>query len=90
MCPRCGSSDLAPQPCSGKGDVYSYTVVPEPGAGGDPPPVSTVALVHLVEGAYVTALLTGIEASAIFIGMPVELAGDRERLTFRPRRSLVE
>lgn len=81
---------MSEQPFTGKGDIYSYTVISEPPAGFEAEAPYTLALVHLAEGAYVTARLDGIEPKAIFIGMPVELAGDTERLTFRPRRSLVE
>ena len=87
VCPRCGSSMDECNFC-GKGDVYSYTVIHDPATGFDGP--YTVALVHLAEGAYVTARLEGIEPQAIFIGLPVEVADGGDRLAFRPRRSLVE
>ena len=89
VCPRCGATTLADQTFSGKGDVYSYTVISEPPAGFEAQAPYTVALVHLAEGPYVTARLLGIDPQAIFTGMAVEATGGDERLTFRPRRSLV-
>lgn len=89
-CPHCGAGDLTEQPFTGKGDVYSYSVVTDAPAGFEAEAPYTVALVHLVEGAYVTARLDGVDAKALFVGMPVELAAETPRLTFRPRRSLVE
>ena len=74
----------------GKGDIYTYTVIHGAPAGATEQPPYTVALVHLAEGAYVTARLAGIEPRSIFIGMPVELADGDGRVTFHPRRSLVE
>jgi hypothetical protein len=89
-CPHCGAGDLAEQTFTGKGDVNSYTVITDapPGFVGETP--YTIALVHLAEGAYVSARLDGIDPKAIFIGMPVERAATEQRLTFRPRRSLIE
>jgi uncharacterized OB-fold protein len=75
---------------SGKGDIYSYTVITQPPAGYETQPPYTVALVHLAEGAYVTARLSAIEPAAIFVGLPVEAADGESPLIFRPRRSLVE
>jgi hypothetical protein len=83
-CPRCGG---AMQRCdfSGKGDVYSYTVVKTATAEQ-----MVIALVHLAEGAYVTARVIDVQPQAIFIGLPVEVVGTDGAPTFRQRRSLVE
>ena len=89
-CPHCGAGDLTEQPYTGKGDVYSYTVVTNAPAGFEGEVPYTVALIHLIEGAYVSARLDGVEPKAIFIGMPVEHTATAQRLTFRPRRSLIE
>jgi len=84
VCPRCGQA-LEQCDFSGKGDIYSYTVRPAQ-AGA----VDVVALVHLAEGAYVTAHIRDIAPEAIFIGLPVEAVGDKGTLAFRPRASFVD
>lgn len=60
---------------SGRGEVYSFTVVSREAAPEDfvefaPYPV---ALVKLEEGPLVTAMLTDIDNNDIFIGMKVEM-----------------
>jgi hypothetical protein len=58
---------------SGKGEVYSFTVVHEPPTGYETQAPYAVALVKLEEGPLVTAQLTDIDAVDIKIGMPVEM-----------------
>lgn len=87
-CPRCGQP-LQRCAFSGKGDVYSYTTVSrQPDALDDAS--GLVAIVHLSEGAYVTARLAGISAETVFIGLPVEAVSAGEPLTFRLRSSFGE
>ena len=91
-CPRCGQHLEACDFC-GKGDVYSYAVMHDQNGaaanvGAKPPQI--VALVHLAEGAYVTAQLVGIAPETVFIGLPVEATDGEGRLGFRLRRNLVE
>ena len=89
---RCGRPLEACDLC-GKGDVYTYAVMhdhsgDQVNAGAKPPQI--VALVHLAEGAYVTARLVGIAPETVFIGLPVEATDGDGRLVFRMRRNLVE
>lgn len=91
ICPRCGSQAWIWRPLCGRGTVYTFTVVhraPTPAYQADAPYV--VAHVALEEGVRVIGNLTGIDPSAVRIGMPVEVAFDdvSERWTlyhFRPR-----
>jgi uncharacterized OB-fold protein len=89
-CPRCGSKDLAVRRFSGKGDVYSYTIVRESPAMPQGQVPYAVALVHLAEGPYVTAQLIEVDMPTLFIGLPVEAVADGRVCTFRPRRSFGE
>ncbi len=89
-CPRCGSHDLAEQSFSGKGDVYSYTIVQESPVALQGQAPYALALVHLAEGPYVTAQLIEVNLPMLFIGLPVEAVSDGGLCTFRPRRNLVE
>jgi len=88
-CPRCGGG-LSHQQLSGKGDVYSYTVIHDCAPGGEDDSPYAIALVHLAEGPYVTARLVDVNPGMIFIGMPVEVEMAGETYVFRPRRSLIE
>jgi uncharacterized protein len=90
VCPRCGGKEMAEQGFSGKGDVYSYTIVREAPAGfvADAPYV--VVLVHLSEGAYVTARLLDLAPASIYVGMPLEMVPGSEGRLFRLRQSLVD
>ena len=86
-CPRCGQPVDACDFC-GKGDVFTYTVLNKPEAPADEQDI--VALIHLAEGAYVTARLQGISPQTVFIGLPVEAVSNSGPLTFCLRRSLIE
>ncbi|ALM83437.1 Zn-ribbon domain-containing OB-fold protein [Bordetella sp. N] len=69
ICPHCGSDKLAWQTPSGRGTVYSTTVVRrKPDAGGD----YNVALVDLEEGARLMSRVDGIAPADVHIGMPVQ------------------
>lgn len=75
VCPSCRGREVAPQPVSGRGTVYSWTVnryrwVPEL----EPPYV--IAEVELVEQAGLTVLTT-VRAADVTIGMPVGVAFER-------------
>ena len=75
-CPSCQSEDLVPTPVSGRGSVYSFTVVRQafdPAYAAELPYV--VALVELEEDPNVRILtnIVGAEPSAITVGMPVEV-----------------
>jgi uncharacterized OB-fold protein len=73
VCPGCEAPAQAPFEFSGRGEVYSYsTVYQAPQGFGEFAPY-TVALVQLEEGPMVAAQLTDVDASALEIGMPVEM-----------------
>ena len=84
-CPQCLSETLEWRPVSGKGKVYSYTVVRRASVRsfGDKPYV--LAIVELDEGVRLT---TNIEAGpeSIKVGMPVTVAFD----DVTPERTLVK
>lgn len=69
LCPHCGSDRLAWREPSGRGTVYSTTVVRrKPEAGGD----YNVALVDLDEGVRLMSRVEGMPPADVRIGMPVQ------------------
>lgn len=69
VCPHCGSDQLAWATPSGKGTVYSTTVVRRrPEQGGD----YNVALIDLEEGVRLMSRVQGIAPDAVSIGMAVQ------------------
>lgn len=58
---------------SGRGEVYSYTVMYNVPQGFEEQKPYVVALVKLAEGPLVTAQLTDVDQSAVMIGMAVEM-----------------
>ena len=91
ICAECRSADASWQPVSGRGEVYTYTIVHRPIAMGQPLP--TVIAVVALEGAggvRIISNLVGVAAGAVRIGLPVELVWEdmSEDLAvprFRPR-----
>lgn len=86
VCPHCGSGQLSWVKPSGKGTVYSTTVVRrKPEAGGD----YNVALVNLEEGPRLMSRVEGIAPAEVTIGMAVQAdiiqQGDDKLLVFRPQ-----
>jgi hypothetical protein len=73
VCPHCGKETRTPEPLSGKGEVYSFTVVHDPPTGYEAQAPYTIALVRLQEGPLITAQLTDVDSAAVQIGMPVEM-----------------
>jgi hypothetical protein len=74
ICPECRSSDSDWQPVSGRGEIYTFTVVHRPIAAGQPLP--TVIAVIALEGAggvRMISNLVGADPAALQIGMPVEV-----------------
>ncbi len=91
LCPRCQSDHLDAAPVSGKGKVYTFTVVHHmfhPGFADDMP--YSLALVELDEqpGLRILANVVACENDDLRIGMPVEVTfEERDGLTvpqFRP------
>jgi uncharacterized protein len=75
ICPRCHAGKATWTRISGRGDVYTYTVVrraPTPAYQEEAPYV----LVHvtMAEGFRMIASLTGAAPQDVHIGMPVQLA----------------
>ena len=69
LCPHCGSDALAWEQASGKGTVYSTTVIRrKPEAGGD----YNVALVDLAEGPRMMSRVEGMAPADVAIGMAVQ------------------
>jgi uncharacterized OB-fold protein len=77
VCPECGGEAKEPFRFSGKGEVYSYTVMNSAPAGFESNLPYTVALVKLAEGPTVTAQLTDLGEKPVKIGMPVEMVTRR-------------
>jgi uncharacterized protein len=87
-CPRCLSLDLATEAVTGRGHVYSFTVVNREFAPGIKPPY-VAALVDLVEqeGLRVVTNLVNVTIGDVRIGMPVrvvffDLEGEEATLAF--------
>ena len=73
VCPNCGGEAKTRFDFSGRGVVFSYTVMRDAPAGYQQNLPYTVALVKLDEGPMVTAQLTDLGDQAVEIGMPVEM-----------------
>lgn len=71
VCPVCSSKNFSEFKFSGKGKVYTFTVVHEPPSGFTAPYV--ISLIKLDEGPFVTAQLTDLDNFTIKIGMQVEM-----------------
>ncbi|HZS84512.1 MAG TPA: OB-fold domain-containing protein [Stellaceae bacterium] len=69
LCPFCGSPRLSWRAASGRGTVYSTTVVRERPEQGGP---RNIALIDLAEGARLMSRVEGIAPEAVRIGMAVK------------------
>lgn len=77
-CPHCFSDKLGWRPASGRGTIYSYTVVEAnaPSAFvGDIPYV--VAVIRLVEGVQMLSNIVGCELSQLRCDLPVQVCFER-------------
>jgi uncharacterized OB-fold protein len=77
-CPHCGSDRIAWVEASGRGTVYSFSVVhraPGPAFAGDVPYV--VAIVETAEGPHLLSRVVGIALDQVRIGLPVRVAFER-------------
>lgn len=79
VCPECGGEAKTEFGFSGRGEVYSFTVMSDAPAGFERSTPYTVALVKLEEGPVVTAQLTDLGDQQAQIGMPVEMVTRRIR-----------
>ena len=80
LCPGCGSRKLTWKPVSGRGRIYTLTIVHKPfnaSFKGDAPYV--VALVELDEGCRMMTNIIDVQPDPeqVKIGMPVEVVYDR-------------
>ncbi len=90
-CTRCLSEDLEWVRSSGRGSVYSFTVVHRPQRPEFEVPY-TVAIVELEEGWHMLTNLVGSEPGELRIGLPVEvefkaMSDEISLPMFRPQRS---
>lgn len=77
ICTACWSADLDWKTCSGRGNVYSYTIAyrsTTPGFQDDAPYI--VAIVELVEGVRMTTNIVNCPLEAIQVGMAVQAVFD--------------
>jgi uncharacterized OB-fold protein len=77
ICPACYSLDATWSPVSGRGAVYTFTVVhraPTPAYQALAPYV--LAYVELAEGPRVSTTLVGVAPDAVRIGLPVRVVFD--------------
>ncbi|HKA14501.1 MAG TPA: Zn-ribbon domain-containing OB-fold protein [Myxococcota bacterium] len=91
VCPACRSTQSEWQTVSGRGELYTYTVVHRPIAAGQPLP-TVIAVIALEDagGVRIISNIVGADPAAVRIGMPVELVWEdmSEDLAiprFRPR-----
>ena len=76
-CRKCLSENIDWIEASGKGEVYSYTIVHRPPSLTFEEDVPyTVALVELNEGVRLMSNIVEIEPEEVCVGMPVELVFD--------------
>jgi uncharacterized OB-fold protein len=76
-CWNCSSSDLKPEPVSGRGTVYSYTVTHQDVPGYTAP--FAVAIIELEEqkGLRMVSNVIDVPADDVRIGMPVEVTFEK-------------
>ncbi len=89
VCPHCGGEAKTQYAFSGKGKIYSYTVMRDVPTGYEENIPYTVAVVALDEGPMVTAQLTDLGEEPVEIGMPVEMVTRRIRQDGDERGMLV-
>ena len=89
VCPHCGGEAKTQYAFSGKGKIYSYTVMRDAPAGYEENIPYTVAVVALDEGPMVTAQLTDLGEQPVEIGMPVEMVTRKIRQDGDERGMLV-
>jgi len=91
VCPECRGTESDWKEVSGRGEVYTYTLVHRPIAVGQPLPTA-IAVIALEDagGVRMISNLVGIDSAQIRIGMPVEvvfedMSTDLAIPRFRPR-----
>jgi uncharacterized protein len=76
LCLACDSDKASWVPVSGRGQVFSFTVMHRAYHPAFKAPY-TLAVIELNEGVKMTSSLIGIEPSKVKCGMPVEVAFDK-------------
>jgi uncharacterized OB-fold protein len=84
VCPDCLSTELAPEPVSGRATVESFTLNVQQWIPGSEPYL--VAWVSIVEQPDVrlTTNLVGVEPDAVTIGMPVTVVFEQHDTVYLP------
>jgi uncharacterized OB-fold protein len=75
-CPRCGSEEMRPTPVSGRGVIYSYSIMGQIGNPGFEQELPyAVVIVELAEqkGLFTVSNLLDCPIGRVAIGMPVEV-----------------
>jgi uncharacterized OB-fold protein len=92
VCPACRSESADWKPVSGRGEVYTFTIVHRPIAAGQQLPF-VIAVIALEDagGVRMISNLVGVAPEQVAIGMPVELVWEDMSAElaiprFRPRR----
>ena len=83
-CPRCGSRELAPEPVSGNGEVFSYTVNHQPWDGATEPWVIALVAFPEQDDLRLTTNIVGCSPDDVRIGMPVRVTFEQHDQVFFP------
>ena len=75
-CSRCLTETLSWERCSGRGSIYSYSIVWRPQDDSFRAPY-VVAIVELDEGVRMLTEIINVDPSGVEIGMPVQVAFGR-------------
>ncbi|MEY2430907.1 MAG: uncharacterized protein QOC92_632 [Acidimicrobiaceae bacterium] len=74
ICPICTSADVAAEPVSGRGAVFSFTINHQPWDGDAEPYVIAIVALAEQEGLRLTTNVVGCAVDDVAIGMPVQVA----------------
>lgn len=78
-CPHCGATQLSWQRVSGKGEVYSFTVVHRaPSKGFEELVPYAVAVVALEEGPHLMTRLKDVDPAEVRIGLRVQVEFEKQ------------
>lgn len=73
ICAHCYEQDMEETFLSGKGELYTYTIVRAPALGYQGPIPFVVGEIELPEGLRIQSILTDCEPEMLEIGMPMEI-----------------
>jgi hypothetical protein len=73
-CPICGGTDLAAEPVSGRGEVFTYTVNHQPWDGSTEPYVIAIVALAEQEDLRLTTNIVDCDPDDVAIGQSVEVA----------------